>query len=579
VRGEPAPANAEVARIFREVAELLELQGANPFRVRAYVNAARVIEDLPDSIAELAHRDSARLDDVPGIGEDLAAKIVEIARTGTLRQLRELKRRAPRGAVDLMRVPGIGPRHARALSKELGVRSVAGLVRAARRHRIRDLRGFGAVSESRILQEASQRTSTDARVLRAVAAQYADEIQQHLRKLAGVQQVEVAGSFRRGRDTVGDLDVLVTCNDRPRVIAGFVGAPGVSQVVARGRTRATVRLRSGLQVDLRVLDERSYGAGLYYFTGSKAHNIAVRGRAREQGLKINEYGVFRGKRRIAGATETDVAGAVGLPWIPPELREGRGEIEAALTGTLPALLEARHVRGDLQVHTTDSDGRDSLEAMAEAAEAMGYAYLAVTDHSPALRMVRGLDRAGFRRQMQRIEKLNARLRSLTLLKGAEVDILADGRLDLDDDTLSALDIVLIAIHSRFTLGEAAQTKRIVRALRHPAVDILAHATGRLINKRVPMRANFDEVFRVAAGEGKMLEINAQPERLDLDDIAARAAIGHGVTLTLGTDAHSVDELAFMHWGVTQARRAWATKADVLNTRPLRDVLKRLHGHR
>lgn len=350
-------------------------------------------------------------------------------------------------------------------------------------------------------------------------------------------------------------------------------------MLARGRTRAAVRLRSGLQVNLRILDESSYGAGLYYFTGSKAHNIAVRKMARDRGLKINEYGVYRGAKRIAGRTEEEVASAVGLGWIPPELREARGELEAASAGTLPHLIQLGDVRGDLQVHTTDSDGRDALEAMAEAAEALGYEYLAVTDHSPALAMVRGLDADGFRKQMRRINRLNARLRSLTILKGAEVDILADGTLDLDDATLAEFDIVLVALHSKLTLPPAAQTTRLVRALRHPLVDVLAHPTGRLINRRRGAQFDADEVFKVAASEGKMIEVNTQPERLDLDDVGARAAIAHGVTLTLGTDAHSTAELGFMRWGVDQARRGWAAKTDVLNTRPLAGVLDRLHRER
>jgi DNA polymerase (family 10) len=363
------------------------------------------------------------------------------------------------------------------------------------------------------------------------------------------------------------------------VIEAFTAAPGVRRVVARGRTRATVRLQSGLQVDLRVLDDDSYGAGLYYFTGSKTHNIAVRGLARASGLKINEYGVFRGTTRIAGETEEGVLRAVGLPWIAPELREARGEIEAARAGALPDLLELGDLRGDLHMHTTDSDGRDGLDEMAEAAEGMGYEYLAITDHTPAVRVVGGLDRAGFLRQMRRIDRLNARLRKLTVLKGAEVDILGDGTIDLDDATLSALDIVLVSIHSKFTLSPAMQTARIVRALRHPSVDVLAHPTARLINGRAAVRLNFDEVCRVAAAEGRMLEINAQPQRLDLDDLNARAAVALGVTLTLGTDAHAVAELAFMKWGVMQARRGWVTESDVLNTRPLRALLKRLHGER
>jgi DNA polymerase (family 10) len=332
-------------------------------------------------------------------------------------------------------------------------------------------------------------------------------------------------------------------------------------------------------VDLRILDEEAWGAGLYYFTGSKAHNIAVRALARDRGLKINEYGVWRGARRIAGRTERDVAATVGLPWIPPEIREANGEIEAARAGTLPRLVTLDDIRGDLQAHTTDSDGRDTLEAMAEAAQAMGYAYLAITDHTPKVRVASGLTADGFRRQMKRIDQLNGRLRTLTLLKGAEVDINADGSLDLDDDTLAALDLVLVSLHAKLDLDPAAQTARVVRALRHPSVDVLAHPTGRLVNGRAGARFDLEEVCRVAAGEGRMLEVNGQPSRLDLDDAAARFAIGHGVTLTIGTDAHAAAELGFMRWGVDQARRGWAQARNVLNTRDLDGVLGALHDAR
>lgn len=571
--------NADVARILRETADLLDIGGENPFRIRAYRNAARVIEELAMPVASLAARGPKLLDDLPGIGADLAGKIIEIVRTGSLGQLRELQRTTAPGALELLRVSGIGPKRARLLAERLGVRSIRDLARAARAHRIRNLPGFGARSEAKILAEATRREIAAPRMLRAMAAPLADSLVSRLEAVPGVRRVGVAGSFRRGRETVGDLDLLVTADDRPSVLRAFGGAPDVEQVLARGPTRMSVRLRGGLQADLRILDDDAWGAGLYYFTGSKAHNIAVRAMARERGLKINEYGVWRGTRRVAGRTEAEVAATVGLPLIPPELRENRGEIEAARAGTLPRLVQLSDIRGDLQTHTTDSDGRDPLEAMAEAAEALGYEYLAITDHTPHVRVAGGLDAAGFRAQMRRIDALNARLTRLTLLKGAEVDILPDGSLDLDDDTLAALDIVLVSLHSRLDLDPAAQTARVTRALRHRSVDVFAHPTGRLINGRAGARFDFAEVCRVAAGEGKMLEVNAQPSRLDLDDVSARAAIARGVTLTIGTDAHATAELGFMRWGVDQARRGWVTARDVLNTRPLDAVLRALHGAR
>lgn len=570
--------NAEVARILREVADLLEIEAANAFRVRAYRSAARTIEELPEPVAAMAG-DTERLTSLPGIGEDLAGKISEIARTGTLPLLGELQHEAPRGAVALMHVPGLGPKRAKVLCERLGIRSLAGLQRAAREHRIRKLPGFGARTEQKILEELTARGSDEQRVLRSVAAQYGDAILAHVRELPGVQRAEIAGSFRRCRETVGDLDVLVCCAPRTPVVDHFCAHDEVSRVLARGPTKASVVLRSGLQVDLRVLPERSFGAGLHYFTGSKPHNIAVRRLGQLRGLKINEYGVFRGTRWTAGRDEEEVFRAVGLPWIPPELREDRGEIEAARAHTLPRLVEPGDIRGDLQVHTTDSDGRDSLQAMAEAAEEMGYEYLAISDHTPTVRIAGGLDRAGFRRQMRRIERLNAKLRHLTILTGAEVDIHADGSLDLDDATLAALDVVVVSLHSRLDLPAADQTRRIVRALEHPSVDLLGHPTGRLIGRRRPSVLDLDTICRAAADHGVMLEVNAQPERLDLDDIAARAAVAHGVRLAIDTDAHAVAELRFMRWGVEQARRGWVERAHVANTRPLSALRKLLHGGR
>jgi DNA polymerase (family X) len=568
--------NAEVADLLREVADLLELADANPFRIRAYRNAARTVEGASQPVIQLT---AGELKELPGIGEDLAAKIVELGASGTLSLLRALRGQTPRGVVDLMRVPGVGPRRARRLHEALGIRGLAGLERAARAGRVRTVPGFGPRTEARILTELGTLRAAARRVLRATAAGYGEPLLEHLRALRGVGAVELAGSFRRRQETVGDLDILVTAGTRTGVVAHFLAYPDVRTVLAQGPTRASVRLRSGIQVDLRVLRPESYGAGLYYFTGSKAHNIAVRQLARARGLKINEYGVFRGRQRIAGRTEEEVARTVGLPWIPPELRENRGEIEAARDGHLPRLLELSDIRGDLQCHTTDSDGQDTLRAMAQAAEALGYEYLAITDHTPAVRVAGGLDRAGFRRQMRRIERLNAGRRRLTVLAGAEVDIRADGTLDLDDDTLAALDLVVVSLHGQLGLPEAAQTHRVIGALRHPAVDILGHPSGRLIGRRGPVAIDWDQVFRAASDHGVLLEVNCQPERLDLDDVHVRAAIGHGVRLSLGTDAHATGQLGFMRWGVDQARRGWAEAGDVVNTLPLDRLRRLLHGAR
>ena len=571
--------NAEVARLFRETADLLELQGANAFRIRAYQTAARTIEELPQPVEELVRANGKRLAALPGIGKDLAGKIGEIVRTGTLSTLRQLRHEVPKGLAALMTVRGLGPRKARGLYEALGVRTMAQLERACRAGKVRTLPRFGARTEANILRELEARRAGERRMLRPVAAQYGEAYLRYLQAEEGVERAEIAGSYRRKRDTVGDLDILVCCRRGTSAVERFVHYPEVEEVLERGPTRASVRLACGLQVDLLVLPSVSYGAGLYYFTGSKAHNIAVRRLGQRRGLLINEYGVFRGRRRVGGRDEREIAGAVGLPVIPPELREDRGEIEAAHAGRLPRLLELSDIRGDLQCHTTDSDGRNTLADMAHAAEELGYEYLAVTDHTPAVRVTGGLNRTGFRRQMRRIDRLNASLRRLTLLKGAEVDIHPDGRLDLDDATLAALDLVCVSIHSAFDLGERDQTRRVLAALRHPSVDVLGHPTGRLIGRRGPIRLDLDQVAAAAADHGVLLEVNGQPDRLDLDDVAARAVTGRGARLVVSTDAHAVAELGFMRWGVDQARRGWARREDVANTRPLTGLLKLLHRSR
>ncbi|MDX2120552.1 MAG: helix-hairpin-helix domain-containing protein, partial [Gemmatimonadota bacterium] len=456
--------NAEIARLFRELADLLEIEGANPFRIRAYRRAARTIEGAPHSVAALAREHPERLPDLPGVGEDLSGKIVEIVRTGRLEALTDAGRRLPHSLPTLLALPGLGPRRVQVLFRELAVQDLKGLREALAAGRLRELPGFGPKTEARLRQALEQHRGERPRMPLPIASQYGASLVAWLRELPGVGRVEIAGSFRRRKDTVGDLDLLVTARASVPVIERFLHYPELEEILAQGPTRAAMTLRSGLHVDLRVLAPESYGAGLYYFTGSKAHNIAVRKLARERGLKLNEYGVWRDGRRIAGRTEREVAEAVGLPHIPPELREDRGELAAAVAGTLPRLLEPGQIRGDLQSHTTASDGRSSLGEMADAAAALGYEYLAVTDHTPAVRVAGGLDRAGFRRQRQAIERRNARAPGFTLLAGAEVDILADGSLDLDDETLWGLDLVVVALHTALRLPAREQTRRVVRAL-------------------------------------------------------------------------------------------------------------------
>jgi DNA polymerase (family 10) len=569
--------NAEVARLLREIGDLLELDQANPFRIRAYRNAARVIDGLTEPVAAIDARPETTLENLPGIGDDLAHTIRELASRGRVELLEKLRSRVGPGELELVQVRGLGPRKIQALRQALGIRSVPDLRRAIEQGKVREVPGFGARSEEKLRAELAARPAGEPRLLRATAVQYASVLTDQLRKVPGVRRVEVAGSFRRCRETVGDLDLLVESAAPARAVAAFTAAPGVREILQQGEGGASIRLESGLQVDLRVVPSESFGAALYYFTGSKAHNIAVRRMAQEQGLKVNEYGVFRGTRRIGGRTEQEVAKSVGLPLIPPELREDRGEIAAAQAGTLPALVAVEDLRGDLQMHTTSSDGRDSLGAMVRAAVGRGYEYVAITDHSPAVRVARGLDAGGFRVQWKAIDRLNQQGGRTRVLKSAEVDILADGSLDLDDDTLRGFDLVTVSVHSAFDLPVEKQTRRILRALRHPAVQILAHPTARLIGERAGIKADWDQVFRAAAGLGVWLEVNAQPSRLDLDDLASRQAVGLGVTLTIGSDAHSVAELDLVRWGVDQARRGWVTKKSVANAWPLATMLKRRRG--
>ncbi|HUL70642.1 MAG TPA: DNA polymerase/3'-5' exonuclease PolX [Gemmatimonadales bacterium] len=571
--------NAEIARLFREMADLLEIEGANPFRVRAYRTASRTADTHPESLAEMARHHPDQLTELPGIGEDLAQKIEEIVRTGKLAALKEVSRRTPTGLLELMRLPGLGPKKAKVLFDRLGVRNRSDLSRALKAGKVGKLRGFGPKTEARLGEALAAPREAERRMPLPTATQYGEALLEWIKEAPGIGQAEIAGSFRRRKDTVGDLDILVTAHDSGPVIKRFLAYPERAETLAEGTTRAAMRLNAGLQVDMRVLERESYGAGLYYFTGSKAHNIALRRLGQERGLKINEYGVWRGEKRVAGRTEKEVVEALGLPVIPPELREDRGEIAAAQAGKLPKLVELKQIRGDLQTHTTSSDGRDTLAQMAKAAGERGYQYFAITDHTPAVRVAGGLDSAGFRRQRAAIDHWNQAAHPPTLLAGAEVDILPDGSLDLDDETLAALDLVVISTHSALTLSRREQTRRLVRALQHPSVDILGHPTARLLGKRPPIQADFEEVFRVAADHGVIIEVNGQPERLDPDDVLIQAALGHGLQLAISTDAHGTEELGFMRWGVDQARRGWATAASVVNTRPLPALLALLHQKR
>jgi len=558
--------NVDIARVFNEVADLLEIQGANVFRVRAYRNAARVVETLPGSAATiLREQGEGALVALPGIGKDLAGKIREIVETGKLTLLEELKRELPEGLVRMMHLPGVGPKRAKLVYDTLGIATLDELERAARDGRLRTIKGFGPTLEANILKGIADEKVRAARHRLAEAEAYIRPYVEYLRGVAGLKQIEVAGSYRRRQETVGDVDILVAAANGQAVADRFVAYPQVKEVLAHGETKCSVVLRSGLQVDLRVVPAASYGAALYYFTGSKAHNIATRTLAVKKGLKVNEYGVFRGARAVAGKDEAEVLAAIGLPWIPPELRENRGEVEAALEGRLPQLVELRDVRGDLQMHTTYTDGKATLAEMVAACRKKRYEYIAITDHTKAVRVAGGLDRAAFRKQFREIDRLQASVPDLVILKSAEVDILDDGRLDLDEETLAALDVVVVSVHSKFNLSREAMTRRIVKALAHPRVHILAHPTGRLIGRREPYPVDMEAIVRAARDHGVMLEINAQPDRLDLNDVHVQMAREAGVKLVVSTDAHRVEELDYMRYGIDQARRGWCEAKDVANT--------------
>ena len=581
--------NLEIAKVLSQMADLLEIQDANPFRVRAYRNAARVVDGHAKPMRTLVEEESD-LTELPGIGKEMARHIHELIETGRLSALDELAEKIPRSLIDVIELPGVGPKKAKKLWKELGVETVDELEQKAEAGEVAALDGFGDKSQKKILTGIEQFRKHRSRFKLVEADLLVAPLLEYLRESPEVESLEVAGSYRRRVETVGDIDLLAIASDGEAVMERFTTSPKVTQVQMSGGTRGRVSLQSGLEVDLRILTEPSYGAALVYFTGSKEHNIKLRKRAIERGLRLSEYGVFRedgddeeesGEKdpwageQVAGRTEDDVYAALGLPWIAPELREDRGEVEAAAAGVLPVLVELADMKGDLQMHSTWSDGKNSIEEMVAACAALGYEYMALTDHSKALAMTGGLDAARIREQWKEIEEVQDRHPEIRILRSQEVDILADGTLDQDDDVLEELDVVVVSVHSRFDLPAAEQTARILAALEHPQVDILAHPTGRLINRRPPFELQLDEVLHCARENGVVVELNAHPERLDLKDTHLMLAREMGLKVAISTDAHRIRDLDLMHYGVEQARRAWLSKADVVNTLPLKELLQAL----
>lgn len=567
--------NNDIAAIFNKVADLLEIKGANQYRVRAYRNAARTVEGLSQRAADKI-RTGEDLSHLSGIGKDLAGKIEEVVKTGKLGLLEELEREMPGELTDIMHVSGVGPKRVAALHRELHINTLDELEQAAQDGRIRDLDGFGAKTQQTILEETKRlRQERQLRMKLAVAEQYAEPLREHLEKAKGVKDIVIAGSYRRRRETVGDLDILVTCKKGSPVMDRLVNYGDVRKIVSQGKTKSTVLLRSGLQVDVRVVPQVSYGSALLYFTGSKQHNIAIREIAVKKELKLNEYGAFKGNRRVAGRSEQEVYKKVGLPFIAPELREQQGEIEAAGENKLPKLVALEDIRGDLHVHTKRTDGRHTVEELVAAARQRDYNYIAIADHSQRVTVAHGLTPKDLREQTEEIDEVNSHLKGFTVLKAIEVDILEDGSLDLPDDVLAELDLTVCSVHSKFKLSRDKQTRRIVKAMDNPHFSILGHPTGRLINERQPYDVDMEKIMEAAKEKGCVLELNAHPDRLDLNDIHGKMAKDMGVRVAISTDTHRIDDLDNMRFGVGQARRAWLETGDVINTNSLRELKKQL----
>ena len=571
--------NEEIADVFDQIGDLLEFQGANSFRVRAYRNGARAIRDLPESVQSIVAQEAMPLTEIEGIGKDLAQKCQELITTGKLDQLEELHAQVPASVLSLMRVPGLGPKKAAVLHRELNVATLDDLRAVCQQQKVRALKGFGEKTEQLILKGLAIADSADRRMMWAEADAIVARLKAHFETCDAVIKLEFAGSYRRRKETIGDLDILVTASDDGAVMDHLGAFEAVSEVIVRGGTKMSVRVKAGVQVDLRVVPESSFGAAMQYFTGSKEHNVHVRTIAKQRGLRVNEYGVYPEEgdgelgSAVAGVTEEEVYRALGLAWIPPELREARGEIEQAARGSLPKLVRLEDIQGDLHMHTMYTDGKATVREMAQAAQARGLQYVAITDHSQRVSMAMGLDEQRLIAQWQEIDSVNRQLEGITILKGIECDILEQGGMDLPDAVLARADWVLASVHYGQQQSRAQITDRVVSALKNPHVDAIAHPTGRLIGQREPYAVDMDAVLQVAAENHKLLELNAHPKRLDLNDVHCAAAKHHGIQIVISTDAHAEKQLNLMRFGVQQARRGGLTKDDVANTRPLGDFMR------
>lgn len=564
--------NNEVAQIFNKVADLLEIEGENPFKIRAYRNAAMTIENLPHNASMMVEK-KEDLTELPGIGRDLADKIKNIIKNGELELLTELENKFPPGLSKLMDVPGLGPKKVKKLYDALNVQNLDDLAKAAEEKKIRSLPDFSLKTEEHIAHEVKKITKEYNRIKLSVADQYAQPLVEYLKKDKNIKNIEVAGSYRRRQETIGDIDILVTCDNNLGIMDRFVSYDGVKQVLSKGETRSSVILKSEIQVDIRVVLQKSYGAALLYFTGSKSHNIHIRKIAKQNEWKVNEYGLFEGDDFIAGMSEDEMYKKLGLSYIPPELRENRGEIEAAEKGTLPKLIELKDIKGDLHTHTNATDGKNSLEEMVVAAQKKGYKYIANTEHSKHVSIARGLDVQGMKEQIKKIDKINSKLKNFRVLKGAEMDILEDGSLDLPDSILKELDLVVCSIHYKFNMPRQSQTERVLRAMDNKYFNIFAHPTGRLINERSPYDIDMEQVMKKAKEVGCILELNSHPSRLDLHDIHCKMAKEMGIKIAISTDSHNTGGYDAISYGIGQARRGWLEADDVVNTRNLDELMK------
>jgi DNA polymerase (family 10) len=567
--------NREIAAVFEEISNLMKILQDDPkwtFKAAAYDRAKRSVESYPERLEDIARDPNRKLTDIPGIGEDLAKKISELVETGQSRYHQEQLAKIPRSLLDLLQLQTVGPQKVRLFYKELNIRSVDELEAAAQAGRLRNLPGMSVKSEENILKAIEVFRRASGRFRLDTASETAEELTAWLREFKAVEQVTPAGSLRRGRETVGDLDLLVTGRDHAGTAEHFVKFPGVAAILAKGEDKVSVKLKNDLQVDVRLLDCSAYGAALQYFTGSKEHNVALRDRAKRRGWKLSEYGLFHGDKVLASRTEEEIYAKLGLTWIPPELRENLGEIEAAEKGELPKLVELRDIRGDLQMHTTASDGRASIEEMAGAAKQLGYQYILITDHSKAVTVANGLDEKRAREHIRRIHAARKKVRGIEIWAGSEVDILGDGRLDYPDELLKQFDIVLVSVHSRMTMPAEEMTTRLLRALENPFVRILGHPTGRQILKRDPFAFDLEKVFEAAQKHHVILELNGNPERLDLCDRHVKLARDRGMKIVISTDAHAPEHFTLMRYGVTTARRGWMEKSGVLNTLPPEKLL-------